>query len=252
MKLSIITINFNNLDGLKCTVESVINQSWRHFEFIVIDGGSNDGSAEFIFEKKRYLTFWESKPDNGIYHAMNKGIELANGEYLLFLNSGDTLKKDVLKRIFQIELFGDLVFFDYYDLTTKKLISGSIKKLDFEYLFKSCPKHQAIFLKKELFKDELYNEDLKIVSDWEFLLKKFCFSNISLQPVPICIANTDEEGISAKNIDLLIHERSQVLKGIFGNKVVIELERLYNENLILSSKFIKLFINLRKKFLFNE
>lgn len=94
-KLSIITINFNNLEGLKKTAESVINQTWKDFEWIIIDGGSTDGSKEYIINLNDNLnhvgwnpiTYWCSKPGKGIYNAMNKGIAKASGDYLNFMNS---------------------------------------------------------------------------------------------------------------------------------------------------------------------
>ena len=88
-KISIITINYNNFEGLKKTIKSVINQTWKDYEYIVIDGGSNDGSVEYLKSLDNTINFWVSEADNGVYHAMNKGINKANGEYLLFLNSGD-------------------------------------------------------------------------------------------------------------------------------------------------------------------
>ena len=83
-KLSIITINYNNLNGLKTTVESVLNQSWQLFEFIVIDGGSIDGSKEYLGLQKDKIDYCVSEPDKGIYNAMNKGIKEAKGDYLYF------------------------------------------------------------------------------------------------------------------------------------------------------------------------
>src|SRR5580698_3099287 len=88
--ISIITINFNNKIGLAETMESVLRQDKEYVEYIVIDGGSSDGSAEAIRTREKELAYWVSERDNGIYHAMNKGIARARGEYLLFLNSGDT------------------------------------------------------------------------------------------------------------------------------------------------------------------
>jgi glycosyltransferase involved in cell wall biosynthesis len=91
MLLSIITINYNNLSGLEKTIQSVLNQTLKNFEFIIIDGGSTDGSKEYNQEKNEFIDCWVSESDNGIYHAMNKGIKMAKGEYCLFLNSGDYL-----------------------------------------------------------------------------------------------------------------------------------------------------------------
>ena len=108
MQLSIITINYNNLEGLRKTTKSIISQTWGDFEWIIIDGGSSDGSNEYIINLNYNLnrngwnpiTYWCSELDKGIYNAMNKGIVKAKGKYLLFLNSGDCLHdKDVLKNI---------------------------------------------------------------------------------------------------------------------------------------------------------
>lgn len=90
-KLSIITVNLNNKDGLQKTIESVISQTCKDFEWIIIDGGSVDGSKDIIEKYSKEIDYWVSESDQGIYHAMNKGILRSHGEYLLFLNSGDYL-----------------------------------------------------------------------------------------------------------------------------------------------------------------
>ena len=88
MKYSIITVNYNNRDGLRATIESVVNQTYRDYEFIVIDGGSTDGSTDVLKEFDDKITYWVSEPDKGIYNGMNKGIAKATGDYLNFMNSG--------------------------------------------------------------------------------------------------------------------------------------------------------------------
>ena len=100
MKLSIITINLNNLEGLKKTYESIVCQTFTDYEWLVIDGGSTDGSREFIEQHQEKLAYWCSEPDSGIYNAMNKGIQEAKGEYINFKKSGDYLaSKDALTRV---------------------------------------------------------------------------------------------------------------------------------------------------------
>ena len=102
MQLSIITINLNNYEGLKKTISSIRCQNWHNFEWIIIDGGSTDGSTELIESVSKDLTFWCSESDKGIYNAMNKGVAMCSGKYVLFMNSGDSLHDSkVLEDIFQ-------------------------------------------------------------------------------------------------------------------------------------------------------
>ena len=89
MKFSIITINYNNKDGLEMTINSVLGQSFQGFEYIIIDGGSTDGSIDIIKKYESRIDYWVSEPDNGVYNAMNKGIRKATGDYINFMNSGD-------------------------------------------------------------------------------------------------------------------------------------------------------------------
>ena len=102
MKLSVITVNFNHKEGLKNTINSVICQKdFDDYEFIVIDGGSTDGSKDVIVENSSRISYWVSEKDGGIYNGMNKGIKVAKGEYLIFMNSGDTFYNDhVLADVF--------------------------------------------------------------------------------------------------------------------------------------------------------
>ena len=91
MILSVITINYNNAEGLNRTIQSIDTQTWKEFEYIVIDGASNDGSIDVIKRFESIIDLWISEPDTGVFNAMNKGIKKAKGDYLLFLNSGDFL-----------------------------------------------------------------------------------------------------------------------------------------------------------------
>ncbi|GHV16754.1 hypothetical protein FACS1894169_10930 [Bacteroidia bacterium] len=114
MKLSIITINYNNLSGLKRTVESIIPHHRRDMEYLVIDGGSTDGSADIIKKNGDKINYWVSEPDSGIYNAMNKGIRQAKGEYILFINSGDTIRPNANIKFITSQLTGeDIIFFDF-------------------------------------------------------------------------------------------------------------------------------------------
>ena len=153
--LSIITINYNNLGGLMTTVSSVKNQTWQEFEYIVIDGGSCDGSKEYLESQSQFLDTWVSEKDSGIYNAMNKGINMAKGDYLLFLNSGDHLfneKALELSHIYLIEK--DLICFNLQMVRNGVArITKSPSKICFSDLYSSSLPHPATFMKRELFNE---------------------------------------------------------------------------------------------------
>ncbi len=167
--LSIITINYNNKQGLIQTIESVVNQIWKDFEYLVVDGGSTDGSKDVITQHINDLTYWVSEPDKGIYNAMNKGIEMATGDYLLFLNSGDYLKDSSVlgKTIPQLDNI-DIVYTDLEIITDKDHhVQNYPDRLSFKHFFYSSLPHPASFIKKVLFvKYGVYDENLKICADW--------------------------------------------------------------------------------------
>lgn len=200
-KLSIITINYNNKKGLAKTFESVKNQTWADFEFIVIDGGSTDGSKELI-EANRQINYRVSEKDTGIYNAMNKGIKAANGDYIIFMNSGDFFYNDhVLERVekyFNNEigvLYGNSVFINDTGYREEKF---SPPKLTFGFFFSSGLNHQATFIKRSLFfKHFLYNEEFKMYADWAFFIYVLCAKNESSLYVNEFICNYDYSGFSA-------------------------------------------------------
>lgn len=223
-KLTIITINYDNLEGLKRTVESVINQTWQEFEYIVIDGGSTDGSAEFIESQKEHFDYWVSESDKGIYNAMNKGIMKATGEYLLFLNSGDCFYKNtvLLDNNEAIKNF-DLIYFNIEFVNTKssKIISYA-QKLRFTDFYSGTLCHQSTLIKKYLFdKLGLYDENLKLVSDWKFFILALFKYNCSYAKIDAIFTTYYLDGISSNsfNQELLKEERQQVLKADFEGHI---------------------------------
>jgi glycosyltransferase involved in cell wall biosynthesis len=238
-KLSIITINYNNLEGLKRTVESVVNQTWQEFEYIIIDGGSTDGSAAYIERQSDKIDYWVSEPDNGIYSAMNKGIDKATGEYLLFLNSGDHLYSNVVIEKNHTKIRDhDLVYFNI------KLVSDSYsstvfypEKLSFSFFYSGTLCHQATFIKRTLFeKLGHYDENLKLVSDWKFFILALFKLNCTYLKVNAVISTYYLDGISSDSMNekLLYKERQQVLKTDFVN-ITGDLKELYKLRGIVSS-----------------
>ena len=213
MKLSIITINFNNKEGLLKTVESVVCQTFSDYEYIIIDGGSTDGSVDVIKQYEDKVDYWISEPDSGIYNAMNKGIRQAKGEYCLFLNSGDwLLYKEGLEYVFK-EMFVDKDIV-YYDVMTDQGEYRYPDKLTLLSFFISAPiGHQSSFIKTSLFSTiGLYNENWKIVSDWEFFLKAIINHKCSYKHYPYLLSQFNWEGVSTTNAALSFDESRTVLK----------------------------------------
>lgn len=202
--LSIITINLNNRDGLKKTIESVVNQTYQNFEYIVIDGASADGSVEVIQDYTDKINYWVSEPDSGIYNAMNKGIRVAQGEYLLFLNSGDWLyDDDTLNQA--IPFLNESISIYTGDIIFKSNIGEQYiqhpEKLSFTYLMGRGLAHQSSFISKELFnKYGFYDESLTIVADWAFFFVQLGIHNESYRRIPVIISVFDLFGISANEI----------------------------------------------------
>ena len=202
-KLSIITINYNDKKGLIKTFETVKNQTCNEFEYIVIDGGSTDGSFDEIELNKSFINYSISEPDKGIYNAMNKGIHAAKGDYLLFLNSGDTLFsnktiENVIKKLDGTRdvFYGNAIFIN--DLVEE--IVTYPEKLTFHFFTYNSLCHQATFIKKSLFESTFYyNEDLKIIADWEFIIYSICIKNCSYKHIDEFICYYDFEGISSNS-----------------------------------------------------
>lgn len=238
--LSIITVNYNNLEGLKRTVESVVNQTWREFEYIVIDGGSTDGSAAYIESQNENIDYWVSESDSGIYNAMNKGIKVAKGEYLLFLNSGDILvDSDVLENIANLISEKLDIYYGNLILSNKGVENKSIypKELTFSYFYhRGYLPHPASFIKRNLFeKISYYNENFKIVSDWEFFVCAICKHNASYKHLDVFVTNYNTSGISSKpeTRHILLEERRICLKNNFplfidDNEKLISYNNMYN------------------------
>ena len=249
MKLSIITITYNNAEGLRRTIQSVQAQTFRDFEHIIVDGGSTDDSVDIIRQyadneairpenskadnlassPNHLITSspitWISEKDRGVYDAQNKGIRLAQGEYCYFLNAGDTFcADDVLERMFSPNslivsspnrlpdiLYGNEIIVDG---NGKRVgIARGVKNPTFVDLYNSCMKHQASFIHRSLFdKYGMYDADMRICSDFDWFFRVIAFHDeVTLQYKDVDIAYFENTGISYHNPELCAKERQQIL-----------------------------------------
>jgi glycosyltransferase involved in cell wall biosynthesis len=194
--LSIITINYNNCIGLEKTIQSIIPQSFKDFEYLVIDGDSTDGSLEVIQKNKKAIHFSISEPDTGIYNAMNKGIRAAKGQYLLFLNSGDVFNGRTALEDFisHNDFSGDIIYGDYHFEKGKKIFSEKLTPL---FFFRTSLPHQSTLFKREVFEEMgLYEEQYEIVSDRSFYIKCFLSKRFVFKHIPYSLSIYDLSGIS--------------------------------------------------------
>lgn len=278
MKLSIITINYNDKEGLKRTIDSVLAQSFCDFEWIIIDGGSTDGSSEVIenavsilskTKSGKIVSFWCSEPDKGIYNAMNKGIGHACGEYLNFLNSGDVYHdSEVLSTVFACDIpscFG-VVYCDYNDI----MEDGSVvpqrlpEALDLAFLMRRPINHQSTFIRREVFLDGLYDESYRIVADGKAFLK-WMVQGVKYFHLPVFVADFQMGGVHNRNEELTKKERERMIEETVPyamSLVVLQLEeqrRIWKDFPVLKDilqvyqsgkirrKFITLLVNLLKR-----
>ena len=250
-KLSIITVNLNNKAGLIDTAQSVVAQTWTDYEWIIIDGGSTDGSVEVIKEyadKTEKLIYWCSEPDDGIYQGMNKGIEKASGEYCWFLNSGDyAYKNTTLAEVFANKfdediVSGDVFFkFGHNDLRLHKYLRNIKNGKIPEYFWfgKSLP-HQSTFIKKECFdKYGKYKTDIGSSADWVFWVDRIVVDNVSYKR----IFNKVAVFIVGNNFGVMhTKRRKEYLKSVFKKKYIFLFIKhiLFNEwkSVILSNKLV--------------
>ena len=216
LPLSIITVNLNNKEGLKNTIDSVAAQTCRNFEFIVVDGNSTDGSRSLL-EQSPVPTYYISENDTGVYAAMNKGVNLAHGNYCFFLNSGDTfVNNKVVENVMgYLNDDHDVISGNSYLIGNGvRLNEKSPKELTLPFLLFSTLHHQSTFIKKKLLEETPYDENYHIVSDWKFLIQNFIASGICYRHINLYISNYQLGGISSTNVEKLEHERKAILNAL--------------------------------------
>lgn len=201
MKLSIITINYNNQAGLLRTLESISRVKSDCFEYLVIDGGSTDDSLNIIKNFQYSIDYWVSEPDRGIYHAMNKGIEKASGEYLLFINSGDIINNNVqIEETLNLLTGEDIIYFNIAEIFNNGeiVIKECPDYLDFRYFILDALPHQSTFIKSNALKEYGgYSENMKIFSDWAFFMDAICKLECTYKHINQHFSSFFQDGISS-------------------------------------------------------
>lgn len=245
MRYSIITINYNNREGLRQTIKSVLGQTYIDYEYIVIDGGSTDGSADVIREYSDKISYWVSERDHGIYHAMNKGVAHAHGDYCIFMNSGDIfynnfVLEDVSKNNSSEDIIVGKVVIDEQDNIISPPPEG---ELTLYHLYWGAIPHQGAFIKTHLLLKYPYDETLKISSDWKFFLQTLIFDNCSIRYIDVYIARYDMNGFSAAHPKLMREEKDKILQERFPPRMLADYLRMKQSECLTMRLAPKLRIN---------
>lgn len=239
-KLTIVTVNLNNSDGLRKTLQSIASQEGTLPEVVVIDGGSTDGSLDTIqeFSQLGVVSYFKSDSDDGIYDAMNQGIHVASGDFILFLNSGDSLfGTNALNtlRDFVINNVADIYFADAIVSETGESISY-LDRIDRKFLFFNSLCHQSIVYKSTVFTTTgLYDISFKILADREHLYRAY-MKGITFMHMNFPLVNWEKSGFSSKNIDKLVneikrfHDLNYSIAEQFLMKLVRKMEILFKKN----------------------
>ena len=255
MKLSIITINYNNAEGLRKTLASVASQTYRDIEHIIIDGGSSDGSVDVIREYEStnrscdnpLIIIWSSEPDKGIYNAMNKGILKATGNYVWILNSGDCVAmEETVERMMNVIieskkympiLMGNILHLypDGQRSPSKEKHPDIVKTPQPIYasmftFYRGTIPHDAAFVRRDLFeKYGLFDETMKICADWKLYLNMIALGDVVPMYVNLDVVLFDMTGISNTNNELRLLERRTYLKEIIPTSVLKDYDRFGND-----------------------
>lgn len=252
MLFSIITINYNNAQGLLKTISSIEKQTFRNFEYIVIDGGSNDKSIDIIKDNHSTVNYWCSEKDNGIYDAQNKGIDKASGEYLVFMNSGDCFTDNYV-----LEKVADYIdknkgYKLYYgntnlvELDGEKRFLAPPQTLDINFFFFATLNHQSCFIHSSLFNVYgNYNILYKLGADYDFFFKVFLKEPQAYLYINELICDYENYGVSAnkKHFETIVRERKQIQQTLLNKEQLTLLERLEIQNLGRQSSFFKMVPN---------
>lgn len=240
MKVSVITVCYQAREALKDTIESVLDQTYPDIEYVIVDGGSTDGTLELIQGKTAENIIWISEPDRGIYDAMNKGVRLCHGEYVIFMNAGDRFaSSEVMTKMAQAieQEDPDILYGDYYDLCqgeSKYISYQGVKINSWYFLMSKMICHQAIIAKRQWMSENPFDIQYRYAADRKWLIQ--CVKKKAiLAHVSEAVVVYDRTGISSasKNFEKVREEidrclleeypvKARLLQGVKSNRAVRE------------------------------
>ncbi len=227
MKISIITVVYNNQSTIRQAIESVLNQSYSNIEYVIIDGNSKDNTVSIIEEYKNRLGYFISEPDKGLYDAMNKGIQACTGDIIGILNSDDLYQdldviNDVMKQFNDDPkldiLYGDLVYVKSED--TNKIVRNWKSKMYYEEFFENAnvPPHPALFVKSKVYNESgLFDLQYKLAADYELMLRIFKKHNFNSKYINRLIIKMRLGGATNQSFSNIVNQNKEILKSWKNN-----------------------------------
>lgn len=246
MKISIITVTYNSADTINDCINSVINQKFRDKDQIIIDGASTDKTINLILQKKKFISKIISEPDKGIYYAMNKGLSIAKGDVIGFLNSDDFYNNDYVlssvAKVFSEDIsidacYSDLVYVDQKDTSrivrtwrSNQFIQGSFSK-------GWCPAHPTFFARKKVYNQfGTFNLKYKIAADVELTMRFLEVNKIKVKYLPEVWIRQRLGGVSNKNIKNIVTQNIEILKALKSYNLKVNPFIFFSHKLLLRSK----------------
>lgn len=218
--ISVITVSYNAVSTIEDTILSVINQTYTNIEYIIIDGGSADGTVDIIEKYVDRISYWVSEPDKGIYDAMNKGLKVANGDWAIFMGSDDVFfNNKVIMLVIERILIPDNIYYGNVILkTSHKLYPTSIKSAYQLCLNNFC--HQAIFYPRTIYKYYFYDVKYKLWADYVYNLSLYALDSTKFKYLDLIISIFNDQGRGSQSKDLLfIQNRLDLIETLWGKKM---------------------------------
>ena len=217
---SIITVCYNEAAHIKDTLESIVSQTCKDYEWIVVDGGSTDGTKDILEQYAEHFAWWCSEPDKGIYNGMNKGVTHATGEYVIFMNGGDCFHDEhVLEDVVKSGITADVIEGKAADKDTGNIIQGYQADIA-QKLLKDGICHQSAFARRELLLKYPYDEKYKITADWKFWLQSILRDKCSYQYMDRVIASIDTHGVTYSQFQRNLQERDMILAELESDAIL--------------------------------
>lgn len=228
--ITVVTVTYNAENYLEETIESIINQTYKNIEYIIIDGASSDKTVNIIKKYEKHISYWVSEVDNGIYDAMNKAIDVANGEWINFMNAGDSFAdKNIIEKVIENSYNADVICGNLYYVTNYKKEYIKVPGLKKAYECMFC-NHQAMFVKTSLMKKYKFDTSFKIAGDYDLTLKLYS-KGYNFKFLDLIIANfiaggdSERDKIRARieNIFIISKYTKDITK-IFNSQVYTQLQ----------------------------